>query len=62
MSSLNPKFLLVKYSLEFFFVVLGITVSFWLSEWNEERKFVEFNIEDTYDLLEDLAHDEERSI
>ena len=60
MSSLNPKFLLVKYSLEFFVVVLGISVSFWLSEWNEDRKLAESNFEDTYDLLEDLAHDKAR--
>jgi hypothetical protein len=57
---IDPKFFLVKYSLEFFVVVLGITVSLWLSEWNEDRKLAEHNIEDTYDLLEDMGHDADR--
>ena len=57
---IDPRFFFIKYSIEFFIVVLGISVSFWLSEWNEDRKQVLHNIEDTFDLLEDLRHDEER--
>lgn len=57
---IDPRYFFIKYSLEFFIVVLGISVSFWLSEWNEDRKRVLYNIEDTFDLLEDLRHDEER--
>ena len=57
---IDPRYFFIKYSVEFFIVVLGISVSFWLSEWNEDRKQVLHNIEDTFDLLEDLRHDEER--
>jgi len=57
---IDPRYFFIKYSLEFFIVVLGISVSFWLSEWNEDRKQVLHNTEDTFDLLEDLRHDEER--
>jgi len=58
--TIDTRLFIIKYSLEFFVVVLGISVSFWLSEWNEQRKFANLNIEDAYDLLEDLAQDEER--
>ena len=57
---IDPRYFFIKYSLEFFIVVLGISVSFWLSEWNEDRELLLFNIEDTFDLLEDLRNDEER--
>ena len=59
-STIDTRLFIIKYSLEFFVVVLGISVSFWLSEWNEQRKFANLNIEDAYDLLEDLAQDDER--
>jgi len=60
MAPIDFRYFSVKYLLEFFIVVLGITVSFWLSEWNEDRKLAIYNVDDAYDLLEDLNHDKER--
>ena len=50
----------VKYTLEFLVVFLGVTISFWLSEWNEGRKTDEKHREDIVSLLQDLERDEQR--
>ena len=57
---IDPRYLFIKYTLEFFVVVIGISVSFWLSEWNEQRKLDTYHIEDSHALLEDLQIDLER--
>jgi hypothetical protein len=49
-----------NYFLEFIVVFLGVTISFWLSEWNEGRKTQELHKEDVVSLLEDLDRDQER--
>ncbi len=49
-----------NYFLEFIVVFLGVTISFWLSEWNEGRKIEELHKEDVVSLLEDLDRDQER--
>lgn len=46
-----------NYFIEFLVVFLGVTISFWLSEWNEGRKTEELHKEDVVSLLEDLARD-----
>ena len=56
----NPTYLAIRYSLEFVVVVLGITVSFWLSEWNSLRSALEHQVKDAKDLLQDLESDEAR--
>ena len=58
----NPTYLAIRYSLEFVVVVLGITVSFWLSEWNSLRSAMEHQVKDAKDLLQDLESDEARLI
>ena len=58
----NPTYLAIRYSLEFVVVVLGITVSFWLSEWNSLRSALEHQVKDAKDLLQDLESDEARLI
>jgi hypothetical protein len=50
----------IKYTLEFLVVFLGVTISFWLSEWNEGRKTDEKHREDIISLLQDLERDEQR--
>ena len=56
-NSMNMPFLAVRYALEFVVVVLGISVSFWLSEWSQNRKELHHHSKDAIDLLEDLALD-----
>ena len=46
-----------NYFLEFVVVFLGVTISFWLSQWNEERKTAALHKEDVVSLLEDLDRD-----
>lgn len=46
-----------NYFLEFLVVFLGVTISFWLSEWNDGRKMEELHKEDVISLLEDLERD-----
>lgn len=46
-----------NYFLEFLVVFLGVTISFWLSEWNDGRKTEELHKEDVVSLLEDLERD-----
>jgi hypothetical protein len=53
-------YLAIRYSLEFVVVVLGISVSFWLNEWNELRNELEHQTKDTIDLVDDLTVDGER--
>jgi len=53
-------YLAIRYSLEFVVVVLGISVSFWLSEWNELQNELEHQTKDAIDLIDDLTVDGER--
>ena len=46
-----------NYFLEFLVVFLGVTISFWLSEWNDGRKMEELHKEDVVSILEDLERD-----
>lgn len=57
---IDYRFFAIKYVFEFFVVVLGITVSFWVDEWNEQRKLDSDHIAETSAILEDLAADAER--
>lgn len=56
----RPRSAKANYFLEFLVVFLGVTISFWLNEWNERRKTTELHKEDVVSLLEDLEKDEER--
>ena len=56
----SASYLAIRYSLEFVVVVLGISVSFWLSEWSQNRKELQHHSKDAIDLLEDLALDSQR--
>lgn len=56
----QPKVAKANYFLEFLVVFLGVTISFWLNEWNEDRKTAELHKEDVVSLLEDLEKDGER--
>ena len=57
---IDYKYFAIKYVFEFFVVVLGITVSFWVSEWNEQRKLDRYHVADAKAMLEDLAVDATR--
>ena len=57
---ISASYLAIRYSLEFVVVVLGISVSFWLSEWSQNRKELQHHSKDAIDLLEDLALDSQR--
>ena len=46
--------------LDFVVVFLGITVSFWLNEWNHDRRNLELHEQDIQSLIEDLEQDETR--
>ena len=55
---IDYRFFAIKYVFEFFVVVLGITVSFWVDEWNEQRKLDSVpRRRDAKAILEDLAVD-----
>ena len=56
----QPRVAKANYFLEFLVVFLGVTISFWLNEWNEDRKTAELHKEDVVSLLEDLEKDGER--
>ncbi len=51
-------YLAIRFSLEFVVVVLGISVSFWFNEWNEQE--LTYQTKDAQDLLRDLRSDEMR--
>jgi len=57
---IDYRFFTIKYVFEFFVVVLGITVSFWVDEWNEQRKLDRYHVADAKAMLEDLAVDATR--
>lgn len=57
---IDYRFFAIKYVFEFFVVVLGITVSFWVDEWNEQRKLDRYHVADAKAMLEDLAVDAKR--
>ena len=59
-SKASKVYLAVRYSLEFLVVVLGITVSFWLSEWSMSRQELNHQSQDAKDLLQDLQSDKVR--
>ncbi|NQV63356.1 MAG: hypothetical protein HQ499_06740 [Cryomorphaceae bacterium] len=48
---------LVKYSLEFLVIVMGISVSFWVNEWNNDRLNFTSHERDIKSLISDLKND-----
>lgn len=48
---------LIKYSLEFLVIVMGISVSFWVNEWNNDRLNFESHERDIKSLISDLKND-----
>ena len=56
----SVAYLALRYSLEFVVVVLGITASFWLSEWSELQNDLQHQVKDAQDLLQDLESDAAR--
>ena len=50
-------YLAIRFSLEFVVVVLGISVSFWVNEWSEEREAIRQRTTDAFELLDDLNID-----
>jgi len=46
--------------LDFVVVVIGITVSFWLNEWNHDQRNLALHQQDIQSLIEDLEQDEAR--
>ena len=51
------KKLLVKYILEFIVIVVGISVTFWIDEWNRNRLERIQHIKDIESLVDDLNSD-----
>ena len=49
--------LLVKYSLEFIVIVVGISVTFWIDEWNRNRLEEIQHIKDIESIIDDLEND-----
>ena len=49
--------LLVKYSLEFIVIVVGISVTFWIDEWNRNRLEDIQHIKDINSIIDDLDFD-----
>ena len=49
--------LLVKYSLEFIVIVVGISVTFWIDEWNRNRLEEIQHIKDINSIIDDLDFD-----
>jgi len=48
---------LLKYSLEFLVIVMGISVSFWVNEWNNDRLNFSSHERDIKSLISDLKND-----
>ncbi|MDB9889578.1 hypothetical protein OAC81_05315, partial [Flavobacteriaceae bacterium] len=48
---------LIKYSLEFLVIVMGISVSFWVNEWNNDRLNFSSHERDIKSLISDLKND-----
>ena len=48
---------LIKYTIEFFVIVLGITISFWINEWNRDRINFSSHKTDLIGLINDLKND-----
>tara|TARA_B110000503_G_scaffold26371_1_gene41628 strand:+ start:882 stop:1610 length:729 start_codon:yes stop_codon:yes gene_type:complete len=48
---------LLKYSLEFLVIVMGISVSFWVNEWNNDRLNFASHERDIKSLISDLKND-----
>ncbi len=51
------KKLLIKYSLEFIVIVVGISVTFWIDEWNRNRLEDIQHIKDIKSIIDDLEFD-----
>ena len=51
------KKLLIKYSLEFIVIVVGISVTFWIDEWNRNRLERIQHIKDIESIIDDLEND-----
>ena len=51
------KKLLIKYSLEFIVIVVGISVTFWIDEWNRNRLEKIQHIKDINSIIDDLGND-----
>jgi len=49
--------LLIKYSLEFIVIVVGISVTFWIDEWNRNRLERIQHIKDIESIIDDLEND-----
>ena len=51
------KKLLIKYSLEFIVIVVGISVTFWIDEWNRNRLEDIQHVKDINSIIDDLDFD-----
>ena len=49
--------LLIKYSLEFIVIVVGISVTFWIDEWNRNRIEQIQHVKDIESIIDDLDND-----
>jgi len=49
--------LLIKYSLEFVVIVVGISVTFWIDEWNRNRIEQIQHVKDIESIIDDLDND-----
>ena len=56
MYDFNRK-LLIKYTVEFVVIVLGISVTFWIDEWNRNRLEKIQHIKDLSSIIDDLEND-----
>ena len=56
MNDFNRK-LLIKYTVEFVVIVLGISVTFWIDEWNRNRLEKIQHIKDLSSIIDDLEND-----
>tara|TARA_B110000003_G_C16602734_1_gene516300 strand:- start:750 stop:1520 length:771 start_codon:yes stop_codon:yes gene_type:complete len=54
---MNYKKFLIKYSLEFIVIVIGISFSFWIDEWNKTNTNKVQHLEDLRAVLNDLKND-----
>jgi hypothetical protein len=53
----DVAYLAIRFSLEFVVVVVGISVSFWVNEWSDEREAIRQRTTDASELLDDLNID-----